>query len=310
MNKRKILSLLLPMLLAAGCVKEDNRNCPTGLYVTFEANNPKHDYPELVTGVALYFYGPDGELKANFHYSREELRSYDRAAYVPSIPAGNYKVVAVVNGEDDYETYEVENYQTLWTKVRQDIVTNKLTDFFTSEKQITIGHRSGVSTEKMMLAKHNNNIRLKILYEGYIASDNTVLEAFAKESSALFHYSTYSSFATHPVRYHPWNELLGHNGLPLQFDISVFRLWIGSDATICLRETEALTGTDTGRFYTLNITEALITVKNSADEFLYNTNEKLEYTDEYEVTITLGKDFVVLSLSINNWYIIGSGVDV
>ncbi|MCL2098153.1 MAG: FimB/Mfa2 family fimbrial subunit [Bacteroidales bacterium] len=313
MNRRKILLLLLlPLLLPVGCIKEDYRNCPTGLYVTFEPKNPKHDYSELVVEVNLYFYDSDGNLKADFHYFRDELRPHDRAAFVPSIPIGDYSLVAVVNGHQDYETYGIENYATLCTKVRQDTVSNKLTDFFTSEKQISIGSRQGggIQTEKMMLAKHNNEIRLKILYDGYIAPVNTVLEAYAEESSGLFFYSTYSSLATRHVRYQPWDILLGNQGLPLQFDISVFRLWIGSDANICLRETEVLTGIGTERFYTLNITDALITVKNSANEYLYNTNEKLEYTDEYEITMTLGKDFVILSLSINNWYIIGGGVEV
>ena len=312
MNKKHILSfLLLLLLLPAGCTKEDNRNCPAGLYVCFEPNNPKHNYQELVTQVDLYFYGADGELKADFHYSRNDLRTHDRAAFVPRMPAGEYKLVAVVNSGKDYETYGIENYETLYTKVKQDIVSDKLTDFFTSEKQITVGRPASlVQTETLKLAKHNNNIRLKILYDNYTAPPNTVLDAFVEESCGHIYYSTYSGPPTRDVRYLPWNELSGSDGLPLQFDISTFRLWIGSDAALCLREADAVSGIDAGRFYTLNITDALVTVKNAAGEFLYDTDEKLEYNDEYEITITIGKDFVILSVTIDNWDIISGGVVV
>ena len=312
MNKKKILLfLLLPLLLPAGCTKEDNRNCPTGLYVSFEPNNPKHNYPELVAYVDLYFYNPDGNLMADFHYLRDDLRANDRAAFVPYIPSGDYRLVAVINGRQDYETYGVEKYENLCTKLKEESITGKLMDFFTSEKQISIG-RSGpvIPTEKMMLAKHNNNIRLKILYDKYTAPYNMVLKAFVEENGGLFHYSTYSCSTTLYKHYFPWNTLLGNDGLPLQFDISVFRLWIGSNVSLCLREVDNITGTVTGRSYTLNIIEKLIAVRNLSGDYLYDTDEKLEYNDEYEITITLGKDFVVLSLIIDDWQIIGGGVEV
>jgi hypothetical protein len=312
MNTRKILSfLLLSLLLVAGCTKEDYRNCPAGLYVSFEPVNPKHNYPELVTKVVLYFYSPEGKLQASFNYSRDELRAYDRAAFVPQIPTGDYRLVAVINGEKDYETYGVDRYEDLYTQLKQETVNEKLTDLFTSEKLITVG-RSGrnIQTENKSLVKHNSNIRLKILYDGYAAPAGITLKAFAEESSGIFHYSTYSGPATRYVRYLPWAELSGSNGLPRQFDISVFRLWIGGDASICLQEIDATTQITTGRSYRFNIAEELIKVKNALGEYLYDTNEKLEYNDEYEITITLGEDFVVLSLTIDNWHLIGGGVGV
>jgi hypothetical protein len=219
--------------------------------------------------------------------------------------------VAVVNGEKDYETYGVDRYEDLSTQLKQGTVNEKLTDLFTSEKLFTVGRSGGnIQTETMSLVKHNNDIRLKILYDGYVAPAGMTLEAFAEESGGIFHYSTYSSPATRYVRYLPWAELSGSNGLPRQFDISVFRLWIGSDAILTLRETDILTGTVTGRSYALNITEVLTQVKNEAGAFLYDTDEKLEYNDEYEITITLGTDFVVLSVSVDNWHIVGGGVGV
>jgi hypothetical protein len=309
MNKRKLLSLLLLALMMTGCTKENYRNCPAGLYVSFQPDNPKHDYPELVTKVDLYFYCLEGNLKASFSYLRDELRPYDRAAFVPQITAGEYRLVAVVRNGMDYETYEVDSYATLYTKLEQETVSEKLTDLFTSEKLVTVGRSGGnIQTENMMLAKHNNNIRLKIVYEGYMTPAGMSLEAFAEENSGIFLYSSYSSPAIRYVRYMPWNESAANNGLTQLFDISVFRLWIGSGATICIRETDTLTGTITGRSYTLNITEILTRVENLAGEYLYDTNEKLEYNDEYEITITLGPDFVVLAITVDNWNIIGGGV--
>jgi len=312
MNKKKILWLLLPLLLPAGCTKEDNRNCQAGLYICFETKNPKHSYPDLVAKLDLFFYGRDGNLKADFHYTRDELRQNDRAAFVPKISEGDYRIVAVVNGNNqDYETLGIETYEALYTRLREGTVDSKLTDLLSSEKQVTVGRIGAVAqTETMTLAKHNNNIRLKIHYENYIAPYNTVLDAFVEESGGIFHYNTYSSPGVHHVRYLPWDKLSGSNGLPQQFDISTFRLWIGSDATIHIREIDAISGNVTGRFYTLNITNALITVRNQAGEYLYDTNEKLEYYDEYEITITLGGDFVVLSVSIDNWNVVGGGVEI
>lgn len=310
MNKKNILLLLfLPILMLAGCTKEDYRNCPAGLYVTFEPQNPKHNYAELVQGLDLYFYGQDGNLAANFHYDRDELRPYDRAAFVPQIPAGKYRLVAVVNDGADTETSGIEKYETLKFGLKKETVDSKITEFFTAQKQITVGlPGTEIPTEKMELYKHNNHVRLKIVYDGYDAPADMTLQAYMQGHNRTFGYLFEGYSLEGLAIYLPWTTRYNTEGLPEEFDMATMHIRLGGDLTVHLEETSE-TGA-TGRSIVLNLADELKKVKNSAGQYLYDTDEKLWYYDEYEITVTIGKDFVVIGLTIDNWTIIGGGVEV
>jgi hypothetical protein len=311
MKKKNILSFLLLLLLAAGCTDEDYRNCPAGLYISFEPVNSKHNYPALVATVNLFFYDQQGNLKADFHYTRNQLHGYERAAFVPAIPDGDYRVVAVIkSGERHYETLRGESYETLHTKLKSATVTDKLTDLFSSEKNITINRLSPViQYETMDIVKHNNNIRLQVDYDGYMAPNGVTLDACIEENNGEFHYQSYSSRMLHNVCYLPWDGQLGSNNLPERFELSSFRLFLGGSTSIRLFETNG-SSSFTGRSFSMNVVNELIKVRNLHGERLYDTNLKLEYNDEYVMTITIGKDFVVLSVTIDNWDTIGGGTDL
>jgi len=309
MNKKNILSIFLPLLLLMGCTHEDYRNCPAGYYISFVTDNPKHNYPELVATVGLYFYDQNGDLQADFHYTRNDLRAHDRAAFVPLMPAGNYRLVAVAKSDVTcYETSGSAKYETLETKLKHEVFDYKKSDLFSAEKNITINPPSHIlQTETMTLVKHNSNIRMNLLYDGYVAPNDMTLDAMIEKSSGQFNYSLYSNRVAQDVRFLPWARRNGNNGLPTQFDISCFRLFYDCDATITIYETSD-TKSFPGRAYTLDIVKELAKVRNGMGEFLYNTDKKLEYHDEYEITMTLGRDFVVLAIVIDKWSIVGGGV--
>ncbi len=93
-----LIALTLAGALTTGCLKEDYSFCPPGVYVTFEAANPKHEYPELVQNLSLYLYDNEtGALIDSWDYTRDELRTDDRAALVPYTVPGTYRLLAIVN---------------------------------------------------------------------------------------------------------------------------------------------------------------------------------------------------------------------
>lgn len=311
MNKRKIFRFLLLLLLplAAACTKEDYRNCPAGLYITFEANNPKHVYPEKVQRVYLFFYDGKGDLAAEFRYERDDLRATDRAAFVPQLPTGTYRVVAVVNGGVFTRTQDIEKYSTLHTMLVEEELNYKPVDFFTAEKEITVAVNttSVIPTEKMMLAKHNNDIHLNIVYDGYVLPAGSDLDAFVCGNNRRFEYVSYACPTSSFVRYLAWSRRTNiANSLPDGFSFTTMRLWHGGDICLHLEEVP----TRSGRSIVLNIADELAKVRDDKGNPLYDTDDKLEYHDEYEITVRLGKDFVVLSITIDKWDTIGGGVEV
>jgi len=316
MNKKNILpTLLLPLLLLAGCTKEDYRNCPAGLYVTFAPENPKHDYAALVQRMDLYFYGQDGNLAAKHHYDRQDLRAYDRAAYVPQLLSGTYRVVAVMNCGIDTETFDTEKYSTLRSRLKSETVSHRPVAFFSGEKTITVGlPGTEIPTETIDIYKHTNDVRLKIVYDGYVAPAGKTLEAFIRGKNGMFRYDIGRSPGEKLATYYPWETKSDTPGsLPVEFDMTTMFIWHTTSETACdlnvyLQETSASRAT--GRSVVLNLTEELKKVRDAEGYFLYDTDAKLRYHDEYEITVTLGKDFVVLEITIDNWNTIGGGIEV
>lgn len=304
--KLPVVFLLALSSAATGCIKEDYSNCPTGVYVTFDTSNPKHDYAARVQSVDLYFYDSEGDLTRHYYYEKEQLRRSDRAAYVGGLPAGEYRLLAIVNGGFETQTENVQKFSTIRSRIAGETVKNNLTDFFTAEKQVTV--RSGAArnrAERMTLDKHNNNIRLNVLYDGYAASPETMLEAFITENNGVYEFRSGKCVRPCPVRYLPW-RINFSGGLPSSFDIPTMHIWHDSeqkgecDVTVVLQE--SVSGAAAGRSILLNLTRELMKVRDAkTGELLYDTDEKLLFNDEYEITMTIGADFALTALTINDW---------
>lgn len=316
MNITKIaLSLLLPPLICAGCIKENNGECPSGLYVTFETRNPKHNYVEAAGNVDLYFYTPDGTLEAQYNYAKDDLRAFDGAAFVPDPPQGEFLLMAIVNNGADVNSVDTDDYATIRSEFKSSLIEKRLTDYFSAEKRITVDRRDN-ATEMMVLDKYNNDIRLNVEYDGYVPPAGTGLEAYITCNNGVYQFNTRKCLDPCLVRYQPWAAVIDSGtGIPKQFTISTMHIWqAGSDkgkcdVTIFLHETGL--PMDTGRTVAVNLTDELLKIRDpQTGELLYDTDAKLLFEDEYELSITLGSEFKILALTINDWAIIEGGVDL
>jgi hypothetical protein len=307
-----ILTLLLLLPILTGCTKEDYRNCPAGLYIAFETINPKQSYPDEVQNLSLYFFDPQtGDLAEEFHYLREELRETDRAALVPQIPAATYRVVAVINDGIDTQTTGAENYATLKTMLNEQTVDYKPVNFFTGEKEITVNVNTtkSIPVETMPVIKHNKNIHLNIVYDGYVAQPDVTFTSWIEGSDACYEYATQQN--TSLARFTPWEVQLNDDGMPSRFSLSTMRFVRESDLTLHLQET-ANTRTVSAH-YIFNLTDELagiIDESNPDNEYLYDTDEEIEFEDEFEITIKIGKDNIAIAVGVDRWDTIGGGVEL
>lgn len=310
-NKLTTLFLFTSLLILLGsCINEDLNECATGQYICFEFRNPKHKLPEVVKTVDLYFYNPEGKLVGNYHYEQNQLREDDYAAYVPDMPSGEYNVIAIANNIECYQTFGTEEYSQITTSLQDEIVTKRPIDLFSAEKKITIKRISSlVPTEIMYLSKHNNNIRVNVRFDKYTPSTGNTIDTYIAGSNGMFNYSTYSCDKSGYRKYIAYNTagtILQQ--IPSQYDFTTMRLWTESDMTLYIEENPETR--NSGKIIELDIEKELAKVSNENGELLYDTDEKLEYHDDYEITVTIGPTFLVVGLQINGWTIIGGDIEV
>ncbi len=309
----KILAILFLLPIMSGCVKEDYSNCPEGLYIAFEPINPKHIYPDKVQRVSLYFYNPEsGDLAADFHYEKDELRVSDRAAFVPQIPAGTYRVVAVINDGIYTRTAGTGNYTTLHTMLDDEEMAYKPADLFTAEKDITVTVNTTmvVPVETMAIVKHNNDIYLNIIYDDYNAQEGMTFTSWIEGSDYCYEYAARRN-TLHALSW-PWDIQTNVSGMPIRFSYSVMRLSLASDLVLHLQETP-VSRAEAPRHYSFNLVDALARIideTNPDNQYLYDTDQELEYNDEFELTIKIGKEKVQIAVGIDRWDTIGGRVEL
>ncbi|MDL2230277.1 FimB/Mfa2 family fimbrial subunit, partial [Alistipes sp. OttesenSCG-928-L06] len=160
------------------------------------------------------------------------------------------------------------------------------------------------------VTKHTNHINLKVRFEDYTPPAASRLNAYIEARNGEYHY------VGHSCRDNTYKTYVPHQqgptlDSPTDFRMTTLRLWHGEqeDIRLYVRETRSADPNQT-RVVSLNLAEELAKVKNNVGEYLYNTNEKLEFHDEYDIILTLGPDFVVVGLTIANWSVIGGGVGV
>ena len=305
MNRKYILLILLPLVaLCAGCTEEDYRNCPAGQYISFEPKNPKHNYRELVRTVDLLYYDASGTLAAEYNYTREQLRSGDYAAFVPAMEAGEYTLVAAVNLSDRFEVNEKQTLDRIYTVLKGETVSDVPHDFFTAVDRITVTGGWTMQEHTMMLIKHSNTIYLTVAFDGYTLPAGASLDAYIFGYNGMFRYAD---------MYPAGMNTYGRNYTPQtrdgdRFTIGTMRLWTEADIELAVTQSDGTRAVT--RTVALDLIEELMKVKDQAGNYLYDTTGKMEYQDEYEIVLTLGPDFVVLGLTINNWSVIGGGVEV
>jgi len=305
---RKLPVLLFLLAACCGCIREDLSGCFNNLIISFEPINPKHNYPELVRTVALYFYDQDEELFFHRHYEREQLDGSDRAAVIADMPPGEYTVVAMINHSSQHKTVDYESLSTLRSYLNEWWIEERLDDYFSGMQAITVPHDNRSQQETMSIFKHNNDIRVQVIFEGYTVPEDFNLGCLLYGKDGMYHYKSHSATEDVEVVTLPYFVQYDTSGQPVTFYCSTMRLWRDLELSLLLAEYDQ--EYNTGETFLLDIPKELGKITDSSGDYPYDTDEELEYHDQYNITITLGGGFIVLSIKINDWYLIGGNKDV
>ena len=334
MKKRNIiLSLLLVLPLLTGCLRDDYGDC---LYVTFDSLNPKHAYADEVEHVSLYFYDENGDLVRDYHYDKSQLRQSDMAAIVPGLPAGNYKMVAIVNDGIHTTTEGYEHYSTLHTRLDGGTLESELTSIFIAEKDFSANADPQIQTEKMTLRKLSNNVHVHLLYDQevgpgeefapYVPTEGTNLTAWVEGTNGYYHHELVGG-STKLVA-NPWYR--ADNGdphylpdHPSQFSITTMDM--RHDGKLTLYLSERLTG---GRSEDVELRQISLDIadylRRTQEELgtVYATDEEfqqyLDFEDEFHIYIRLGNVVEIvtgpeghyLRIEVRGWDLVSGKINV
>ncbi len=319
MNKisKQLLYLLICILtfiiLFGSCINEDMSNCPSGRYLHFETINKKYEFKDIVEKVDLYIY--DGEeLVDKKTYSRAEIEASDYKIYLDERPNGmELHYIALINEFDDYfRTVDADHKETLQTAIvaaKGDSVKNRLPNIFHGAKDILFSNKLLGIPDTIYLKKNTNDINLFVAFKGYELPSSSHLSSFICGSNGKYNYDN-QPIETTTYTYLPYTAALGSGEYDYNSHFTTMRLWIGADTDIRLEKKDEVLSPlapAVETLHRLNITEELAKVTVNG-EYIYNTDEKLEAEDEYDITIILDGNFVVLELVINDWVIVRNGV--
>ncbi len=108
-----------------------------------------------------------------------------------------------------------------------------------------------------------------------------------------------------PVYYPPYESTFGDNGPIIEDLIKMMRIWTPAGINLNLEFVEGYI------FYNqvLNIPALLARVEKDGVR-LYDTDEKLEHHDFFEITVRIGSHFVIASIMINGWFLIEDDIDI
>lgn len=302
-EKKYILILLSFLFTITGCIDEDYSDCEKGIYINFKTLNPKYEYTEIVENVEIHLYDVQNNLVNNYTYSRNQLEGSEYKAYIPEQKAGNYSTVAVVNMSDSYKISNKEYENSFLLEVLtdpKDSIQKKLPDIYHSIKEISFG-RLNPQDELMELSKNTNHIDVTVIFEDDILSPGKKLNAYIKGSNGIYNANNKSVGKT-PITYCAhFNEKKEDDSY--LFSFTTLRLWIGDDLKLSIVEE----GEETSRILNeLMITEEIAKLTNSSGEKIYDTDEKLEFEDEFKIKIMIDNTGMI-GLKINDWYAVYPG---
>ncbi len=307
-NIKKFLLLLL-IAGAQSCIREGISDCDQRLYIYFTPENVKHNYPQLVQTVDLYFYDEQGNLAATRNYNKNELYTEHKAAIVDDLPIGRYTLMSIINNVETYQTTGEQQLHTLQSNLREKEIKETLVDFFSGTIELIVTPSITSQRIEKTIIKHNNNIHLEIQFDDdYELPQQTTLNTYIAGNNGAYHYQSGTCLSDSYTTYLPHHIENNPDGIPIKADFTTMRIWRNSDLTLYFQEQHPTQGIV--RTLRLNIADELARVVNDQNQPLYDTDQKLSYHDEYNIRITLGPQLILLQLVINDWTVIGGDINV
>ncbi|MDH6306321.1 hypothetical protein M2463_002989 [Parabacteroides sp. PH5-13] len=315
MNRQRSLfsSILILLLFLGSCINDDLSECPSGRYLHFETLNGKYSFRDVVETVDLYIYKGNSLVETK-RYSRGEIQATGYKIYLNDRPNGTeLRYVALVNqAEDCYHTTGSETLEGMLTGLVSS-ETDSLADLYHGTKDILFEHRSAGVADTIYLKKNTNKINLYVGFDGYELPQGSTLHSYIQGRNGQYD-SENKPVENSRYTYHPYRWALGGEESRYDYDahFTTLRLWIGADTDLSIEKQNTavspLRATEAQLLYRLNIVEELAKVVSSGGTYLYDTNEKLELEDEFDIILLLDGNFVVLELIINDWVVISNRV--
>ena len=107
---QKILLALVALVLATGCIREDNDDCDNvTIYFQYLADGDEDVLYQYMKKVDLYVFDENGHIMGVGHYGESDLKTFSAKPSFKLTPGRKYKVVAVGNA---YERTEVVNLES------------------------------------------------------------------------------------------------------------------------------------------------------------------------------------------------------
>ncbi|MDD6209846.1 MAG: FimB/Mfa2 family fimbrial subunit [Bacteroidales bacterium] len=303
MNIRHTLIVITVLLSFGSCIKEDLSDYLSGHYICFDVIMPEYKYKDIVSQVDLYLYDENGNLVKKYVYLKSQLSGPYYMAYIPKQNIGNYTIVALINHTSHYATARAEKRSTLRTSLIGNRIEYKQDDIYHACQNFVVRKTDPMLTyDTMRLSKNTNNINLTVEFEDYTLPENSTVETYIHGNNGTYDYNNKPQPDSYRI-YIPHTEtIVGHtitsSGLYL---FRTMRIWMNSDLRIQLEERDKNNNITAGQ--SLNIADELAKITVNG-EHIYDSDEKLEYYDEFDFKLTIGPNLKIISLKINDWYAI------
>ena len=284
--------LLFPVLVLTSCIKENNDNCPTGVFLRFDYtyNIQNEDlFDEQVNELILNIYDKDsGVLIQTEKISSTSLDDKNKL-FVP-LSEGNYHIIVWGGNkplEDSYSLNAVNNIDNFYLDIKDDNKSDLGSLFFGS---ITYEQKDKVvKHESVSLIKNSNRIHVIIKGIGILNTPLVAIEG-----------NNYS--------YNSFNEIIGRKTFSYipeysqltdgswQADFTVLRLLIEHDLDL-----EIECGDKFRENFSL-IDEVIM------QHPAIKTNDDLDRQDEYTLVFKVNEASNIIELiSINDWIVTDDG---
>ncbi|MCD7970086.1 MAG: FimB/Mfa2 family fimbrial subunit [Alistipes sp.] len=314
-------STLYPMLIAlaaiavASCsIKEDMESCTdpprSGMdtlfvYLVFEcieiydAGEREIVFDKVTDQLELLFYDTDGKLAYDLKYTAARLEEYDWEVrlYTDLVKPGDYTLLTLVNYDNDHYTLTgKESLETLLAGLEHDSseIDFPLTDTYYGRYELELRYSLFSNEHKVMLSKNTNLFNLTVTFRDEENYNNVIsMESRITGNNTLYRWDN-TAVDLPAVRYIPFRSSYGDRDKTFNDFNKTMRIWHASDLKLEIE----LTTTHEVYKLTQDIPQWLAEIEK------YDTDEKLEHYDEFDIRITLGGGFVILAVQVNGWYVV------
>jgi len=296
------------------CIKEDLDNCPPVTreqrYILFETKNTKTTFREAFSNLDLYIYDKEDKLvESPISYTRSELAASEYRAYLPDWVEPDYMVVAVMNDNELFEVEDTGSLHTFKTSLSTDYsdwLNTPITDIYLGNLQVPSSRTRATGVGTVYLSKLTNKFYITVKLNGFTLPVTHAINVHIQGCNGRYN-SSLEGIAEQLTLYMPHTDNKPKESV-YEFLIDTLRLWFGDDLTLVVKLDEE--GKDTREVDRIGIVDFLAEVTDMDGNYLYDSDEKLDFEDEYYIEIVLDTELKISQIIVNGWFEVGQDIDL